>query len=113
MWLPGFRRASASAAVVALLALAGGTVSAGAVVATDASAHPQNLSKCTFAALRAAVAKGGVIDLRCGGTIAFTAPVVITHGSVTLDASGESVIFDGGAATQLFQVKHGSLTPST
>jgi len=75
-----------------------------------ASAKVTTLSKCTFSALQTAVAHGGVIDFGCNGAIAFSIPITISSGSVTLDASGQSVAFDGQSKTQLFLVKGGTVT---
>jgi hypothetical protein len=46
----------------------------------------------------------------CHGTIDFPSPLVVSRGSVTLDASGQNVILSGQKKSQLFQVTGGSLT---
>ena len=79
-------------------------------VALAAEATAKTLSKCTFAALQKAVAAGGTVQFACRGTIVFTQAVTLDAGSVTLDGSGWSVVFDGQAKTRLFDVKGGALT---
>ena len=73
--------------------------------------EPRRCTACTFPALQAAIAAGGVIDFGCSfGTINFASPITVDGGSVTLDASGQSVSFDGGGASRLFIVAGGKLT---
>ncbi|MGD0167885.1 MAG: collagen-like protein, partial [Gaiellaceae bacterium] len=70
----------------------------------------KTLTKCTFVALQKAVAVGGTVQFGCSGTIAFTQAITLSAGSVTLDASGRSVVLDGQTKTRLFDVKGGALT---
>ena len=77
--------------------------------ATASSSGPTVLNTCSYAALNAAVQKGGVIRFACNGTIPFTAWITVTK-AVTIDATGHSVTFDGQSKWQIFRVKGGSLT---
>ena len=77
--------------------------------ATAASSGPTVLKTCSYAALNTAVQKGGVIRFACSGTVSFAATIYVTK-TVTIDAAGCSVTFDGQSKWQLFQVNSGSLT---
>ncbi len=77
--------------------------------ATAASSGPTVLKKCSYAALNAAVQKGGVIRFACKGTVSFTAPITVTK-TVTIESAGYSVTFDGQSKSQIFRVTAGKLT---
>src|SRR4051794_39348630 len=84
---------------VALLALLAGPAPAGAAT---------TVSKCTFAKLGAAAARGGEVRFACSGSIRFTKPIQVGSGrSLTLDGTGQSVTFDGRGRNQLFVVERG------
>jgi alpha-tubulin suppressor-like RCC1 family protein len=70
------------------------------------------VTQCTEAALRAAVARGGLVVYRTDcEPILLTAPIVIAKNtSVQIDGGIHSVQIDGGNATRLFTVTGGSLT---
>src|SRR5689334_10357173 len=73
-------------------------------VLSPASSSGATLGKCTFAALSAAVAKGGEVRFGCHGAIKFTRPIVVGR-AVTLDAAGEDVTLDGRGRNQLFKLQ--------
>lgn len=63
-------------------------------------------SSCTFAALQAAVAKGGVITFDCGGgpvTIGVTATLSLPTSTSTVIDGGNLVTLDGGDAAQILR----------
>lgn len=62
------------------------------------------VSECTEAALRAAVASPGRVQLACDGTIVFSSPIVISN-DISFDATGRTVIFSGANTTRLFRVE--------
>ena len=77
--------------------------------ATAASSGPTVLKTCSYAALNAAVQKGGVILFACNGTIPFTSPISVTK-TVTIESAGYSVTLDGQSKSQIFRVTAGKLT---
>ena len=79
-------------------------------VSANAAVGPTVLTSCSFAALKAAVATGGVIDYGCAGTITFTQAITVTTGTTTIDGAGHAVVFDGGKSSRLFRVTGGALT---
>ena len=93
-------------ALVVFLAL---VMCQGSVEATAASSHPTVLKTCSYAALKAAVQKGGVIRFACKGTVSFTSPITVTK-TVTIESAGHSVTFDGQSKSQIFRVTAGKLT---
>ena len=75
-----------------------------------AATTPTVISQCTEAAVRAAVAAGGSYTMGCDGTITMGSSLVVPAGrSVTLDATGHTVVFDGQGRTQLVLVTGGTL----
>ncbi|MCC7375422.1 MAG: hypothetical protein IT581_12275 [Verrucomicrobiales bacterium] len=65
------------------------------------------MTRCDAAALESAMAGGGLVTLRCSGTIALSRTLQVTQDTV-LDASGQSVVLDGADAVQLFSVTGGA-----
>jgi len=68
-----------------------------------------NAASCTFAALAAAVARGGVITFDCGPgavTIPITATLRLPTDRSTVLDGGNKVTLDGGSAVQLLRWEH-------
>src|SRR5690348_16581933 len=76
-------------------------------VLSPASSSGATLGQCTFAALSAAVAKGGEARFGCNGAIKFTRPIVVGR-AVTLAAGGQDVTPDGRGRSQLFELQRGA-----
>ena len=93
-------------ALVVFLAL---VICQGSVEATAASSGRTVLKECSYAALSAAIQKGGVIRFACKGTIPFTSPITVTK-TVTIESGGYSVTLDGQSKSQIFRVISGKLT---
>ena len=98
------------AVLSALLALGWWAVPVGAAPRRPMASRATTLSDCTFAKLKTAVVQGGTITFACSGTIDFGSAIVVGGGSVTLDASGQSVTLNGASNTRLFEVTRGKLT---
>jgi hypothetical protein len=85
------------------LALAAALLLAHAGSATAAQAAPAVITECTEAALRAALANGGLIALSCGAspfTITLTAQLEVTQDSII---DGRNLVtISGGHATRVF-----------
>ena len=67
-------------------------------------------ASCTFAALNAAVTKGGVITFNCGAapvTIAVTATMKLPTGADTVIDGGNRITLDGQNAVQILSFNHG------
>ena len=63
---------------------------------------------CNFLAVSNAVATGGIHTLACGGTIVFPQILSVSPGTtVTLEATGTPVTFDGDNARLLFSIAAG------
>ncbi len=67
------------------------------IALADVSQPTTTLSDCSFAALKTAVAAGGVIAITCAGTITFTETLAL-NGSVntTIDGAGTAILDGGG-----------------
>lgn len=74
-----------------------------AVRAEFAVAPSLVLTNCAEASLIAAVNAGGVVALRCAGTITLSKTLVVST-DLTLDTGGENVTISGGNSNRLFQV---------
>jgi hypothetical protein len=61
------------------------------------------VTNCTEAALRAAIAGGGLVTFACDGTITL-ASTITNDVNLTLDGSGRQVTISGGGAVRLFYV---------
>ena len=61
------------------------------------------VTNCTEAALRAAIAGGGLVTFACDGTITL-ASTITNDVNLTLDGSGRQVTISGGGAVRLFWV---------
>jgi len=61
------------------------------------------VTNCTEAALRAAMAGGGVVTFTCDGTITL-ASTITNDFDLTLDGSGHGVTISGGGAVRVFYV---------
>jgi hypothetical protein len=65
--------------------------------AAATAVRPATNIGCTYAAVAAAVAKGGVYDFDCSGTIYVTSQLVVPKGrDVTLSGAGHSVTLEAG-----------------
>jgi hypothetical protein len=68
-------------------------------------------SSCTFSALSAAVAKGGVITFNCGSapqTIAVTSTLNVPTTTNTVIDGGRKITLDGGGAVQILSFNSGN-----
>src|SRR3954469_15045016 len=88
--------------------------SAWIVGADTAAAADATVTQCTDAALRSAVAGGGVVDFAVDcADLQLTGPLVIGAGAtVDIRAGGHTVVLDGRAATRPFVVDGGTLAIS-
>jgi hypothetical protein len=90
------------AVALAVLLLTALRLEAGGVVGDGT---PQS---CTEPAFVARLAGGGVVTFNCGGpaVIPITSAKTLTA-TTTIDGTGQSIVFDGGGATRLFQTTFG------
>jgi len=65
------------------------------------------VSECTEAALRAALAGGGLVTFACDGTILLSAPLLITN-ATALDATGHAVVLSGNKTVRVLEVLPGA-----
>lgn len=65
------------------------------------------VSNCDEASLRTAMALGGMVTFECDGTIVLSNTLVVAS-SVTLDATGRSVVLDGNGSVRIFDVLGGA-----
>lgn len=73
-------------------------------------------SSCTFAALKAAVAAGGVITFNCGAnpvTIPITSTMNLPTGTNTIIDGGNLVTLDGKSAVQILRFDHNNFMVNT
>ena len=73
-------------------------------------------ASCTFAALNAAVTKGGVITFNCGSgavTIPITATMNLPTNKNTVIDGGNKITLDGGHAVQILNFNSATFRPTT
>jgi hypothetical protein len=113
--LIGSRTRKAATVTVACVALAAFASPVRALASPGGQAGPgvTNVSKCTEAALKSAIARasGNPVDYIVACSVPFTTPITIgASASVDIDANGNTVYFSGGSSHRLFLVKGGTLT---
>lgn len=65
------------------------------------------VTNCTEPCLRAALVDGGQVKILCDGTIALSAPLIITN-ATSLDASDHQVVLSGNGAVRVFEIRFGA-----
>src|SRR5581483_1473825 len=80
---------------------------------TAAPASAASVTTCTESALKAAIAKGGFVWIRCSGTITLSSEIDIASGqSVFVTGLLHKVTISGNKLTRIFHVMGGRLTLS-